>query len=282
MTRRLLVLGGSGTLGGPLCLRAERQGWQVTATHLTHPDRVRAGQPVPLDLRDEAALLALVCDVQPEAILHAAVTERSGPGFEDAIRLGARHAARVAVETGTRLITLSTDLVFDGSEALYTEQTPPHPAANSSYGFAKADAERETLAICPAALVVRTSLIYDFDRENAQVAWMLRAVEQGKTITLYTDQMRCPIWAFNLADALLELVDTDATGLLHVVGPESISRYALGTALLAEMGYDPARHVVPALAPDTQPKALPMSIALARALLKRTPLLTVEQARAAR
>jgi dTDP-4-dehydrorhamnose reductase len=282
MTRRLLILGGSGTLGGPLSLRAEQQGWEVAATYLNRPDRIRAGTPVALDLRDKAALVALLRDFQPEAIIHAAVTERSGFGFENTIRIAARHVARVASETGTRLIALSTDLVFDGTEPLYTETTPPRPSANSVYGHAKADAEREILATCPAALVVRTSLIYDFDRENAQVAWMLRAIERGETVALYTDQMRCPIWAFNLADALLELADTNAAGLLNVVGPESISRHTLGTALLAALGYDPARHVTPAQAPDTQPKALPLSIVLAQTLLKRTSLLTVDQAREAR
>ncbi len=281
MTRRLLILGGSGTLGGPLSVRAEAQGWQVIATYLSRPDRIRTGTPVALDLRQEDALLALVHEIQPDAIIHAAVTERSGLGYENAIRIAARHTARAASVTGTRLIALSTDLVFDGAEPIYTESTPPRPSANSVYGHAKADAERDLLATCPAALVVRTSLIYDFERENAQVAWMLRAIDRGEPISLYIDQMRCPIWAFNLADALLELVEMDAVGLLHVVGPESISRYALGTALLAELGIDPALHVVPAHAPTTQPQALPLSIARARALLKRTTLLTVDQARVA-
>ncbi|MBI5957245.1 MAG: sugar nucleotide-binding protein, partial [Chloroflexi bacterium] len=181
--RSLLILGGSGTLGGPLCALALSRGWRVVATYLTHPDRVRAGQPVQLDLRDQTALRHVVQTFQPAAIIHAAVTERSGPGYEDAIRQGARHVAQVAAEQQTRLITLSTDLVFDGSEPLYTEATPPRPAILSPYGQAKADAERDSLEIYPAALVVRTSLIYDFDPLNAQVAWMLRAIDGGSTIT---------------------------------------------------------------------------------------------------
>lgn len=280
--RCLLVVGGSGTLGGPLCLQAERRGWQVIATYLTHPDRVRAGMPARLDLRDPDALRSLVTAFRPEAIIHAAVTERSGPGFDDAIRVGARHVAQVAAESRTRLIALSTDLVFDGTDAFYTEESPPHPAANSLYGQAKLDAERDILAIDPAALIVRTSLIYDFDRSNAQAAWMVRAIESGGTVTLYADQIRCPIWAFNLADALLELVDTPSAGLLHVVGPEPVSRYTLGTALLAALGFDPARQVVSTAAPDTQPKTLHLSTERARALLKHTPLLTIAEARASR
>ena len=133
----------------------------------------------------------------------------------------------------------------------------------------------------PAALIVRTSLIYDFDRENAQVAWMLRAIERGEPVRLYTDQTRCPIWAFNLADALLELVDSPAAGLLHIVGPDLVSRHDLGVALLAALGIDPAQHVIPTVAPDHQVKRLYLSVERARSLLRKTRLLSITEAQRA-
>jgi dTDP-4-dehydrorhamnose reductase len=236
--------------------------------------------PVQLDLRNQAALRDLVGAIQPDVMILTAVTERSGDGFAEAIRLGGRHVAEVAAERGIRLISLSTDLVFDGSEPFYTEDSIPHPAAvNQVYGGAKLEAERETLAIYPAALIARTSLIYDFDRENPQVAWMLRSIARGEPVRLYADQERCPIWAFNLADALLELADIDVSGLLHVVGPELISRYDLGVALLTALEIDPAQPVVAATAPESQVKRLHLSIERVLALLKHTRLLTIRQAR---
>ncbi|MBN1202387.1 MAG: SDR family oxidoreductase [Anaerolineae bacterium] len=277
--RRLLVTGASGTLGAPLTERAAASGWYVTGTCLAHPDRVRAGRPVRLDLRDPGAVHDLVRAVRPDVIIHTAVTERSGAGFADAIRLAGRHVVQAAVEVGARLVALSTDLVFDGAKTLYTEDSPPQPAPGSDYGHAKVDMERDTLAICPGALVVRTSLIYDFDPANAQVAWMLRAIERGERLRLFVDQVRCPIWAVNLADVLLELADTDAAGLLHVVGPEPLSRYDLGTALLDALGIDPALHVDMAQAPGSRPKSLVLDITRARSIVN-TPLLTVAQARA--
>lgn len=279
--RCLLVLGGSGTLGSTLTERAEARGWDVVATYLTHPERIRAGTAVRLDLRNREALNDLVLSVVPDVIVHAAVTERSGPGFEEAIRLAGRHVAEVAAESGARLIALSTDLVFDGTAALYTEESPTQPAANSSYGRAKADAERIILETYPAVLVVRTSLIYDFDPLNPQVAWMLSALQRGEKLALYTDQIRCPIWAPNLADALLELAATDVTGVLHVVGPEPVSRYELGVALLDALYGDGTARAVPATSPAGQPTTLHLSVERARALLKRTPLLTLAQAREA-
>ncbi len=276
---RMLVAGASGTLGGPLAERAAAAGWDVTATYLTRPDRVRAGTPVRLDLRDPAAVRDVIDVTRPDAIIHAAVTERSGEGYDDAIRLSGRHLADIAAARGIRLVALSTDLVFDGAEGVYTEESPPRPAANSRYGAAKMDAERAIAAICPEALIVRTSLIYDFDPANAQVAWMLAALRRGEPLRLYTDQIRCPIWAVNLADALLELAGKPVSGLLHVVGPEPVSRYDLGTALLDALGHDGARLVEKASAPDTHPKVLHLPVERARAILD-TPLLSIAEARA--
>lgn len=276
----MLVLGGSGTLGAPLCARAEARGWDVVATYATQPDRVRAGLPVQLDLRDRAALRDLVMSVAPDAIVHAAITERSGADHSTAIRIAAQHVAEIAAEHNIRLVALSTDLVFDGNAPFYTENSSLCPSSNNPYAQAKADMERTISAHCPAALIARTSLIYDFDPTNAQVAWMLRAIERGEPLRLFTDQMRCPIWSANLADALLEVATMDVAGVLHVVGPALISRYALGVALLDALGYDAARHVEPAHAPATTPRALHLSIERARALLKHAPLLTVAQARA--
>jgi dTDP-4-dehydrorhamnose reductase len=248
---------------------------------------VQAGLPVQLDLRDAAALRDLVCSVQPDAIIHAAVTERSGDDHADTIRAAAEHVAAVAASALPQplpLVALSTDLVFDGTAALYTEDSPLAPCANNPYAVAKADMERIIRANAPHALIVRTSLIYDFDAANAQVAWMLRAIERGERLRLYTDQVRCPIWVWNLADALLELVDRGASEtlpeVLHVVGPEPVSRYDLGVALLAAQGYDAVRHVDATPAPDSAPKVLHLSTRRAQSTLRNTPLLTLAAARA--
>jgi dTDP-4-dehydrorhamnose reductase len=85
------------------------------------------------------------------------------------------------------------------------------------------------------------------------------------------------VWT--LADALLELVETGAAGLLHVVGPQLISRYTLGVGLLDALGIEMAGRVEAAPAPETQPRRLDLSLNRARTLLRHTPLLTLDEAR---
>ena len=97
--KHLLILGASGTLGSPLSAEAQRHGAEVIATYFSNPDPIPAGVPVQLDLRDESALRTIVETFHPDAIILTAITERSGDGFAEAIRLSGEHVARVAAES---------------------------------------------------------------------------------------------------------------------------------------------------------------------------------------
>ena len=110
------------------------------------------------------------------------------------------------------------DVVFDGEKGEpYTEADEPAPLTD--YGRAKADAERGVLAACPAALVVRTSLIYGGERPGPQ-----ERLAADPDATFFTDEVRCPIQVGDLADALIELAATERSGVLHVAGADRVSR----------------------------------------------------------
>ncbi|MCZ7547517.1 MAG: sugar nucleotide-binding protein [Anaerolineae bacterium] len=131
--------------------------------------------------------------------------------------------------------------------------------------------------------IVRTSLIYDFTPANRQVGWMAVRIAQGAPVTLFTDEVRQPVWAHNLAGALLELAALTYTGVLHIAGPEPLTRWDYGRALLDAMGLLETARVEPVraaeVAPD-RPRDLTLDLTRARQALQ-TPLLTIAAARAA-
>jgi dTDP-4-dehydrorhamnose reductase len=57
---------------------------------------------------------------------------------------------------------------------------------------------------------------------------------------LYTDEVRCPVHADDLAAALLELAAGPHAGVCHVAGPDAVSRHELGLLIAARDGLDPA------------------------------------------
>jgi dTDP-4-dehydrorhamnose reductase len=172
-----------------------------------------------VEIRDQAAVRALVERLRPDVVIHTAYRQHGADAWEITVD-GAANVAAAARSIGARLLHLSTDVVFDGRKgAPYVERDDPCPA--TEYGAAKAASEERVLAAHPAALVVRTSLIVG-GPDHAQSRHELAALDPDTVF--YEDEIRCPIQVGDLAAALLELAALGVTGLLHVAGADALSR----------------------------------------------------------
>lgn len=227
---RLLVTGGAGYLGSEVCRQAVARGWDVLATQLHAPPP--HGRAVRLDVRDAAAVDRVLMRHGPGAVVHTAYVQ-GGPELEATVVRGSRAVAEAARRCGARLVHLSTDLVFDGEQgAPYDETAEPRPV--SAYGAAKREAERLVAREHPEALLVRTSLLYGKPEPGPQELLAFR-----DDVEFYVDEIRCPTRVDDLAAALLELVELDVSGPLHLAAPDAVSRYELARLLRAAHGLDP-------------------------------------------
>jgi dTDP-4-dehydrorhamnose reductase len=218
---RLFVTGGSGYLGRAVVEHARAAGREVAAPTSAE-----------LDVRDRAAVEAFVAAVDPDAVVHTAY-RLGGPDQWSTNVDGAEAVARASV--GRRLVHLSTDVVFDGERVgRYREDDPPAPVHD--YGRSKAEAESRVAAAHPAALLVRTSLIYGGASPSPHERRALEA-----ELDFFTDEIRSPVQVDDLALALLELAELDVSGPLHVAGADDVSRYAFARLVVAANGGDPER-----------------------------------------
>ena len=121
--------------------------------------------------------------------------------------------------TGAKLVHFSTNYVFDGTSAEpYAEGDRPSP--RSVYAISKLAGEHAALAYAPGALVVRTAGLYGMHGSESKggnfVTRMLaRAREQG-SLRMVADQRLTPTFTADLARAVVEAVDADADGVLHL------------------------------------------------------------------
>jgi dTDP-4-dehydrorhamnose reductase len=223
----VLVTGASGFLGSEVMRLAEHE---VVPTYHSQPvpDGIR------MDIRDRSEVEDVIRKVRPDGIIHTAfrqsdwATTADGPAN---IALAAR---------GTRLVFVSTDVVFGGCEQPYDEDASPCPI--TPYGAAKAAAETAIRAIDPSAVIARTSLIIGYDRKSS-TEQLVHALAAGEPGALYTGNIRCPVHVTDLASALLELLVSDAGGTAHVAGPEAVNRLELGRLIATRDGLDP--HALP-------------------------------------
>lgn len=229
----LLVIGGSGLLGRRITRQASLAGHNVVATcHASVPKTVGV-EWRRLDLRSRDEVTALALEALPDAIINAAYRKSDWATTAD----GGAHAALAAAATGARLVHVSSDAVFSGTAPSYDETCQPDPV--TPYGAAKAAAETAVKGIMPVAAIVRTSLIIG-DGDSAYERLVHALASGAATGALFTDEVRCPVHAADLAAALLELVASSHSGICHAGGADAVSRHELGMLIAARDGLDQA------------------------------------------
>jgi dTDP-4-dehydrorhamnose reductase len=226
MTRGTVLITGAGGLIGSHLLKSAAAlvpNWQVTG--LTRRN---------LDLTDAAALERTFERYQPCLVIHCAAISKSPACQADpalARKVNVEVTARLAaLAMGIPFIFLSSDLVFDGRQGNYLETAHVNPL--SIYGETKVEAEQIVLAN-PRHTVIRTSLNGGVsptgDRgfnEEIRLAW-----REARTVSLFSDEFRCPIPACATARAIWELAMRNAVGIYHVAGSERLSRLQIGELL---------------------------------------------------
>ncbi|MBB5790740.1 sugar nucleotide-binding protein [Jiangella mangrovi] len=231
---RILVVGGSGFLGGELIRRSIAAGLDVVATY-----RRRSGTGSgsgldwrPLDIRRRSDVVALLAAVSPDVVVNAAYVQADWTTTAD----GAAHVAVAAADAGARLVHVSSDAVFSGAAVVYDELSVPDPV--NAYGAAKAAAETVVKAVAPSSVIARTSLIVG-DGGSPHERFVHDLAAGRRSGVLFTDDICCPVHVSDLASALLELAVSDRSGVCHVAGADALSRYELGLLVAQRDGLDP-------------------------------------------
>ena len=203
-----------------------------------------------VEVRVAASVRDLFERVRPEVVIHSAYRQDDGEVNVD----GSENVALAAASVGARLVHLSSDLVFDGRKGEpYVEHDQLSPV--NAYGASKAEAERRVAAAHTQALIVRTSLIVGGAEPSKHE---LAATGPGPW---FTNEIRSPVPATDLAQALLELAELDVSGPLHVAGADAVSRAELSQLVAG-------RPVTTAEAPATRPLDCRLDSSRAQALLR--------------
>lgn len=203
-----------------------------------------AGQRLrPVDLARPDEVAAAFRAARPERVVHLAAvsrvsTCRENPRLAERINVDAtRLLVALAREWRARLLLASTDMVFDGRRGGYAEDDVAEPL--SVYGRSKLAAERSVLDY-EQGLVVRLSLLFGPSRNGRPNYFDAQcdALRQRRPLPLFTDEWRTPLSLPVAASVLRTLVLSDVTGLLHLGGPERLSRRQLGCKVAQALGVD--------------------------------------------
>jgi dTDP-4-dehydrorhamnose reductase len=203
-----------------------------------------------VELTDPLAIERALGDTRPAAVIHCAAMAAIADCARDPARARVVNVdatatlAHLCASHGVRLVHVSSDLVFDGEGAPYAESASPSPL--SMYGRTKAEAESAALGVAGGNTVVaRVSLLFGPTRTARRgfsdvMAEALRATD-GPPLRLFCDEWRTPLSLRRAARALSLLARSDVAGVLHVGGPERMSRLEMGARLARVLGVEDAR-----------------------------------------
>jgi dTDP-4-dehydrorhamnose reductase len=236
MSKKAVVLGAGGQLGGELVRVFRERGYEVTGFD-------RKG----LDICNYPDVENVLGGLNPTVVLNSAAYNQVDVAESDphaafmGNALSVRNLAVVCRQLDSLLVHFSTDYVFDGTLGrAYTEEDQTHPIG--AYAVSKLAGELYAQAYLHP-LIIRTSGVFGPGGLNTArgnfVELMLRLASSGNPIRVVEDFVASPTYAPALAERSADLVDRELRGVYHVGGGTPISWFEYAALIFEVFGVHP-------------------------------------------
>lgn len=230
---RVLVTGSRGQLGFDVMRELSSRGHEAIGCDLPE-----------LDITDGAAVMRLMKEVNPDAVIHCAAWTAVDAAEDDSNREkvfavnaeGTRNVAKAAAETGAKLLYLSTDYVFDGQGTAPWKADETHFAPLNVYGKSKLMGERAVRELAARHFIVRIAWVFGLHGKNF-VRTMLSLSKSHPSLRVVNDQVGTPTYTPDLSRLLVDMIETDKYGTYHATNEGGyISWYDFACAIFEEAG----------------------------------------------
>lgn len=229
---KVLVTGANGQLGCALCRLLDRE----------MPGEAIYTDKQELDLTDAAAVENFIRDNEVTHIVNCAAytaVDRAEEEKRECALINTdavKNLAAAADLLGAKIIHISTDYVFDGTNHRpYRESDKVNPI--SQYGTTKRKGETALLALAPESIIIRTAWLYS-DTGHNFVKTILALAEKQNEIRVVCDQIGTPTYARDLAEAVLAVLKSHqwVAGIYHFTDEGAASWYDFAKAILRIAG----------------------------------------------
>ncbi len=226
---KILVSGVNGQLGHDVVNNAIVRGHDVIGSDIQPVySRVADGSAVAsvsyvqLDITDREAVLSVVKEIRPDAIIHcaawtavdAAEDESKWETVDRINHLGTRYIAEAAKAIDCKMLYLSTDYVFDGQGDRPWEPDDKCYSPLNVYGQSKLDGELAVSSIIDKYFIVRIAWVFGLNGNNF-IKTMINVGKTHDTVRVVNDQIGTPTYTLDLARLLVDMIETDKYGYYH-------------------------------------------------------------------
>ena len=243
MSYKIFVTGGTGLLGSTLVRTAPKE-FEVEASYNKNTMITERARFIQIDITDKTRVFEVFDEIKPEVLIHTAATanvDYCETHKEEVWRVnvaGTENLLDACDKHDTKMIFTSTNAVFDGEHAPYSEEDEPNPI--NYYGKTKLEAETLVRKRGAEHAVARLMTMYGWnnpsERQNP-VTWLLSKLMNAEAVHVVDDIYNNHLFVDNCADAIWAIVKLDKVGTYHIAGKDCISIYelALKTADVFEL-----------------------------------------------
>ncbi len=240
---KILVLGAAGMLGHQLC-RSLNDRFEIWGTFRGDPKEYEPFNFIPLeraigyvDVQDLKTVRHALEMIRPDAVINGIGIVKQRDEAKQAVpsihvnALFPHQLADLCLESGARVLQISTDCVFSGMRGNYTEIDIPDPV--DLYGRTKLLGELNR----PGTLTLRTSIIgWQLHTYSSLLGWF--ASQRGRRIKGYRRAIYSGFSTTVLSNLIGDILETrkDLSGLYHVASTP-INKFDLLTRLRDAMGW---------------------------------------------
>ncbi|MCA3919388.1 SDR family oxidoreductase [Burkholderia sp.] len=257
----ILLIGASGLLGRAVAATLARESSLTLLATLRNPQsagaKLLALPPeniAELDVLDQPSLEHLFETRKPAAVILCAAERRTDvcerdPAAARAINVTApARIGALAARYGAWTLGISTDYVFDGKAAPYSEDAPPNPL--NIYGRTKLEGEAALLAASPLSCVLRLPLLFGpiADWSESAVTSLVPAIVASArpgagAVGMDAWAIRYPTYTPDVAEViraltLRHLAGETVTGIRHWSGEEPMTKHDIAQRIAAALGID--------------------------------------------
>ena len=279
---RLAITGGSGLLGTNFALNNNT----ANSLFICHKRLQKHAEEysVVVDLTSKVSLLLKLKEENISHLIHAAAltdvdfcecnVERANEVNYEITKI----VAEVCKELDIKLVFLSTDQVFDGKKQDYTELDVVCPI--NVYGETKARSEDYVLQSA-SSLIIRTNFFgWGTTYRKSITDWIIQQLRNSNELPLFSDVFFSPLYAPELIEIIIFLLNSNQNGIFHLSSDEVISKWKFGN-LVAEV-FDLDKHLInPVLVKQCglfarRPKQMGLNNGKLKGVYKR-PMITMKQ-----
>lgn len=225
--KKILIIGAQGYIGSLLyqyykSLDADTLGTSRRSTK----DFVYCDLEMPnlsfLDSSNTSFSIGIIC----AAIPNIAKCEQSPKETFAQNVLGTLNLVQQLVKRNIKPIIFSSDIVFDGTQNLYIDESKPKPL--NTYGYHKALLEELIPKLCDDYLIIRLSKTYSvFTKDQTFLHSLAQRLLNREPLKAASDLIFNPIHIHDVIKALDLLIDSNSCGIYNLTSNESSSWYQL-------------------------------------------------------